>query len=119
MRITKRRVFLVGIVLLLLAATAVFLVVGGVGESAVESYIATQLKKIVNDRLEPELDFDSLDYQQPKTVVLHGVRLVSPDPDAPGKKVRIFEADEVRIELANIPRPGQPLVLESLLLEQL
>ena len=118
MRITKRRVFLVGIVLLLLAATAVFLVVGGVGESAVESYIATQLKKIVNDRLEPELDFDSLDYQQPKTVVLHGVRLVSPDPDAPGKKVRIFEADEVRIELANIPRPGQPLVLESLLLEQ-
>lgn len=118
MRITKRRVVLAGSVILLLAAAAVFLVVGGVGESAVESYIATQLKKMVNDRIEPDLEFDTLDYQQPKTVVLHGVRLVSPDPDAPGKHVRIFEADEIHIELANIPRPGQPLVLESLTLEQ-
>jgi len=118
MRITKRRVFLAGTVLLLIAAAVVFLVVGGVGESAVESYIGEQLKKVVNDRLEPDLAFDTLDYQQPKTVVLHGVRLVSPDPDQPGRQVRIFEADEVRIELAHVPRPGRPLVLESLTLQQ-
>lgn len=120
MRITKRRVVSAGVVLFLLAAAAATLifVVGGVGESAVESYIGEQLKKVVNDRLEPDLEFDALDYQQPKTVVLHGVRLVSPDPDQPGKTVRIFEADEVRIELATIPRPGQPLVLESLTLQQ-
>lgn len=119
MRTKKKRLFTaLAIVALLLAAGggAGLVILGGAGSSVLEQYIGEQIKRTVNGYLTPDIAFDGLDYQAPKTVVLHNVRLTSPDPDQPGTRVDIFEADSIRMELGELPRPGRPIIIKSLTL---
>lgn len=96
-------------------ATAIMLIrAGGEGEVALERWIGGQLKRIVNDYLNPTLDFDMLDYQYPKTVVVTGMRLEADDPATPGAVIRVMQAERVRIELAAIPKRGEPIVIQSI-----
>jgi hypothetical protein len=78
----------------------------GTGTSAVERWCARQVMAIANDHLGPTLSFDRLAYAYPRTVTLTDVRLTS-------GAVPIITADALRIEFAEIPRPGRPIVLES------
>ncbi len=119
MPITKKRVLSVLIVVALLLlglGGAGYAILGGAGSSALEQYIGEQVKRTVNGYLTPELAFEGLDYQAPKTVVLQDVRLIAPDPDNPGTRIDIFEAESVRIELGELPRPGKPIVIQSITL---
>lgn len=106
--------------LLTLVAGGVFalvLVVGGVGESAIERWIGEQLKTVAGSYLKPELQFESLDYQAPLSVVLTEVRLSADDPDNPGQRVDVIDAGRITIELSELPKEGKALKIASITLE--
>lgn len=119
MRLVKRSAWGFAALLALAAggAIALILIVGGVGQSAIEGWVASQLKAIARDTLKPELDFDTLDYRAPSTVMLTGVRLVANDPGRPGERVTIIQARRITIELAELPREGQPLRFDAITLD--
>lgn len=116
MRIVKRTAFGFAALLALVAGgvIALVIVVGGAGQSAIEKWVGTQLKEVVGAYLKPELQFDSLDYQSPMTVVLTNVRLSAEDPDNKGQRVDIIDAKRIRVELAELPRQGQPLRITAI-----
>ncbi|MFI4861471.1 MAG: AsmA-like C-terminal region-containing protein [Phycisphaerales bacterium JB063] len=121
MRITRKRfltAFLIVLVLLVAAGGTIFYMIGGVGESPLEAWVGRQVKSTLNSYLVPQLEFDEVDYQAPRSVTLLGVRLVADDPDAPGQQVSIFEAEAMRITLGELPRLGKPIVVESVTLER-
>jgi hypothetical protein len=96
---------------------ALVLVVGGAGESALEAWVGGELKKIAGAHLKPELEFDTLDYQAPRTLVLTNVRLSADDPDDAKRRVDIIDAKRIEIELAELPQRGEPLRLKSVRLD--
>jgi hypothetical protein len=87
------------------------------GSSAVESWVGSQLLRIGATYLEPELTFDRLTYQRPRTILLDNLALTSPDPADPQKKVVILAVKRARLELTEIPRRGQPVKLSEVILE--
>jgi len=107
-----------GVVLVLLLAVAggawLLLRAGTAGEGALERWIGGQLQRIVSGYLHPDLVFETLDYQAPRTVVLTGVQLIADDAEAADGRSAILEAARLRIELDKIPREGQPLVIRQI-----
>lgn len=121
MRITRKRVLRVFAVVAVLVAGAgggVYMMVGGEGVSPLEAWVGRQVKTTINSYLIPQLEFDEVDYQAPKTVHLTGVHLTAEDPDNPGKTVEIFTAESMTITLGQVPRLGRPLVIETVTLNQ-
>lgn len=92
---------------------AVLFVVGGVGQSSLEAWVGTRIKAVIAESLKPTLDFESLDYQAPRTVVLRDVTLTADDPDVPTGRTEVLRARTFQLELGEIPRKGQPLKLSS------
>ena len=92
---------------------ALLFVAGRVGESSLEAWVGKRLKAVVAQSLKPTLDFESLDYQAPRTVVLSGVTLTADDPDRPGERVAIIRAKTLQFALAELPSEGEPLKLSS------
>jgi hypothetical protein len=78
----------------------------GTGTTVVEKWVGKQLAAIANAHLGPTLSFDRMGYAYPRTVTLHNVRLTADD-------VPIIAADALRVEFAEVPRRGRPIVLES------
>jgi hypothetical protein len=76
------------------------------GMARVEQWCGRQLQSIANDHLGPTLSFDTLDYSYPRTVTLAPVRLTA-------EGVSIIEADSIRIDFAEVPRVGRPVVIEA------
>ncbi|MBK7405806.1 MAG: hypothetical protein IPJ41_14600 [Phycisphaerales bacterium] len=87
---------------------------GGLGGVAhrLESWIGSQIVGIANSYLVPQIAFESLDYEAPGTVHLKGVTLTAPDG------TRVLELDGMTVELAEVPRLGQPLVIERIDLDR-
>ncbi|MFN3166746.1 MAG: AsmA-like C-terminal region-containing protein [Phycisphaeraceae bacterium] len=101
------------LVLLAGGVVALVVVVGGAGESAIETWVGGELKQVAGAHLKPQLEFDSLDYQAPRTVVLTNVRLSADDPDHANQRVNIIDAKRIEIELAELPKRGEPVRLKS------
>jgi len=72
----------------------------------IERWCGRQLQAIANDHLGPTLSFDTLDYTFPRTVTLTPVRLTADG-------VSIITADSIRIEFAEVPGAGRPVVIEA------
>lgn len=119
MRIIKRTAWGFGAVAVLIVggAVALLLVVGGAGQSAIEAWVGDQLKEVAAAHLKPELEFDTIDYQAPRTLVLTNVRLTADDPDHPDQRIDIIDAKRIRIELAELPSEGEPLRIKSIELD--
>jgi hypothetical protein len=112
-RIIRISIFTVA-ALVALAAAGVWYV-GRTGSSAVEGWIGAQLQEMVNARLNPQLQFDSLDYTYPASVSVQNLRLVA---DHDGQAVAIIRASQAQLTLAKTPRVGEPIVLEQIILQQ-
>lgn len=86
---------------------------GGLGGAAnrLEEWIGSQLVGIANSYLVPQIGFDGLDYEAPGTVHLDGVTLTAPDG------VQLLELGRMTVTLAQIPKIGQPIVIERINLE--
>jgi hypothetical protein len=99
--------------LLLIAAVYLFLTYG-TDAAPVQRWIASQLGAVTNQYLNPRLSFGSLRYHYPLTATVDNVRLVADDPARKGGTVDIFVAKSITLEMAEIPRPGQPLRIQKL-----
>lgn len=67
-----------------------------------EQWIGRYLVSVLNSYITPQAEFARIDYHPPRTVVLHGLTLTSADR-------RIMSIDRALLELAEIPRGGQPV----------
>ncbi|HQY88796.1 MAG TPA: hypothetical protein PK402_09060 [Tepidisphaeraceae bacterium] len=109
------RVVIAVVLVIVLVGAVAFWAMSRKGENQLEAWIGGQLKEIVNKRINPVLEFDSLDYQSPGTVIVKNFRLTA---DSDQGKIDIVRADEATIKLAEIPRVGKPLVVEEVHLIQ-
>lgn len=91
---------------------------GRVGTGAVERWIGTYLSSVINTSLHPQLTFTQLDYQYPDTVVIRDARIIADDPAFPGQSTEILWVSEMRLELAQIPRVGEPIKIRQLVLRR-
>jgi hypothetical protein len=113
----RKWIIAIPVVVLLLVAGVVLFVVYGTGSVAVQKWIAGQLATVADGYLNPRLSLGALHYQYPLTAVVDDVRLVADDPAKPGATVDIFVARHVTLEMAEIPRSGQPLRIQKLILD--
>jgi len=112
-----RRILAILLVLTCIAITAAVWIVlraGGQGEGDIERWIGQQLLLTAEKQLNPRLSFAQLDYQYPTTVVMKELRLTAADPRVPGEKLDVLAAGEAVMTLAELPRVGRPLVVESI-----
>ncbi len=77
-----------------------------------EDWIGSQVVGIANSYLVPQIGYDALDYQAPGSVVLTGVTFTAPD----GTKV--LELGVLTVTLAEVPRIGEPIHIERLVLDR-
>lgn len=105
--------FLALVLCVLIVAGGIYWIVGRGGESRIEAWIGSQIKQIVNGRINPVLTFDSLDYQSPDVVIVTNLRVV-----ADGGRLDIFSAERATIRLAEIPREGKPIVIQEIRLQR-
>ncbi|MCB9849724.1 MAG: hypothetical protein H6817_03375 [Phycisphaerales bacterium] len=89
------------------ALVVVYRQTGQVGTSSVEAWIGTQVVRVLENYITPTVKFAELDYQAPKTVVFSQLTL---EHDG----VTIVELDELTLELAEIPRQGQPIKIQQI-----
>lgn len=109
------RKWLAILVLVLVAIGAAVLVnVGQKGESRVEAWVGQELKRLVNARDRFVLDFESIDYQAPNRVVMSHMKLSLAGSE--GQVGPLVSIGEGTIELAKLPRWGEPIELKSLIL---
>jgi hypothetical protein len=113
---------LIGVVavLLIVAAIGVFLFyrAGQTGTTPVERWVGSQLQAVAGAYLNPELKFERLDYRYPRTVVLNDFALRADDPDRPAERIDILAAERITLELVKVPREGEPVKIERLILEK-
>jgi hypothetical protein len=109
-----------GKILKILPIVAALLIVGAgayvvwdmaTARGRIEDWVGKQILGIANSYLEPQLNYDSFDYQAPRTIELGQVTFVAPDGTS------LFEATRLAVTLAETPRPGKPIRIASLLLE--
>jgi hypothetical protein len=104
-----------GVVAILLGGAAVALWLGpvrallGEGSTRIEAWCGRQLVAIAGDHLTPTLVLGEVDYMFPKTLHVNELSL-----EADG--ISIIAADSARLEFAEIPRPGRPLVISAVTL---
>ena len=113
----RKLIIAIPVVVILLIAGVVLFLIYGTGSAAVQRWIAGQLGAVAGDYLNPRLSLGALRYQYPLTAVVDDVRLVADDPAKPGATVDIFVAKHVTLEMAEIPRSGQPLRIQKLILD--
>ncbi|GIK19175.1 MAG: hypothetical protein DYG93_10245 [Leptolyngbya sp. PLA2] len=80
------------------------------GES-LQDYLGRQVVGIVNAYLHPQLGFSTVRYDAPGTLVLSDVTLTAPDG------TRVLELERMTLTLAEVPRLGQPIMVERVELE--
>ncbi|MFB3891926.1 MAG: AsmA-like C-terminal region-containing protein [Phycisphaerae bacterium] len=107
-------------VLVVAAAVTAFMAysaISGTDRGPLKMWIEGQIRGIVQAYLNPQIEFQALVYEYPRTVRLAGLRLTSPDPDDPGKTVDIVTVAKLTMELAEIPKEGQPIRIQQLILD--
>ncbi len=86
-------------------AVAIFVVVRGA--TSVDQWVVRQVVLITNSYLVPDIDFQGAKFEYPGTLRLREVTLTAPTGE------KIIEAGSLVITLAETPRRGQPIRIES------
>src|SRR5688500_15403705 len=115
-RITRSALALAG-VFVIVVAVALWRA-GRAGSSAVEAWVAAEIQLVADSYLNPKLTFVDLDYEFPAKVRLKSLRLTADDPASPGKTIDILGCDEAELELAEMPKSGQPIRIASIVLKK-
>lgn len=111
----RRRVVMLGVLALVILAAVVTLALSRPKDESsrrVEGWVAQQLKIVARRYIEPEIDFDAISYVKPTGIKLTNFRMTASDTE--GLKHDVITAAEATIELAGIPRLGQPVVIRQL-----
>ncbi len=104
----------------ILVVVALSLIVGGGflymfkrGSWGIDDWVVRQVIAIADTYIVPSIAFTTFNFRAPGTVELYGVTFTSPDG------VEVLSTDVLRITLAEIPRRGRPIVMESVTLDGL
>lgn len=73
-----------------------------------EEWIGGQLTGIANAYLVPQLAYSEIDYRWPGEVTLGGVTFTAPDG------TRVLELESMSVTLAEVPKIGEPIVIQNL-----
>lgn len=76
------------------------------GSSAVEDWVRQYLVTVLQRHLNPDIHIGDLDYEYPRTVSITDFRLNQSGVD-------ILAVNHIRLELAEIPRTGEPILIEQ------
>lgn len=82
------------------------------GTAGVDTWIVRQVVRIANTYLEPDIHFHRFSYTPPLRITLTGVTLTAPGG------VRVVEADELDLTLAEAPARGKPIIIERIELKR-
>src|SRR5271163_3881888 len=85
---------------------------------SLQDWIGSQLEEIANGYLNPKLSFTDLSYQYPLSVSLKNLRLTADDPANPGHTIDIIACDQAEVALADVPRIGKPIVIQTIILDK-
>lgn len=105
----KRRV-LIGVISLaavMASAWGAWRYVGLGGSSVVEDWVRRYLVTALQEHLNPEIHIGDLDYEYPRTVSITDFRLHDSNVD-------ILTVNQIRLELAEIPKTGEPILIEQI-----
>ncbi len=105
----KRRV-LIGVFSLaavMASAWGAWRYVGLGGSSVVEDWVRRYLVTALQEHLNPEIHIGDLDYEYPRTVSITDFRLHDSNVD-------ILTVNQIRLELAEIPKTGEPILIEQI-----
>ncbi len=105
----KRAAIIIVIVIAVIlgAGWGIWRYAGLAGAGPVEGWIREYLVKVLRQHLNPNVEIGDLDYEYPRTVVISKLRLTESDVD-------ILNVKEARLELAEIPRTGEPILIERI-----
>lgn len=92
---------------LVLVAAGTWWYVSRAGQSELESWIRHYLTAAIQQHLNGRIELAELDYQFPRTVVIVGLRLSSDGQT-------LLSIDRLRLELAKMPRRGEPVVVQDI-----
>jgi len=101
---------LFGVVLTGLAAAGAYRLWRSTGEEGggdLEQWLGHQVVRILETYITPTVEFETIDFQAPKTVILGGLSLT-----AEGQSM--IAVERLLLELAEIPRFGEPIVIERI-----
>jgi hypothetical protein len=117
----KRILIGAGIVLLaLVAGIAIYFLLLARGIGGVDDWTVRRVVAIVNNALEPQLDFDAVSLAvgreanedgAPYAIRFEGVTLTAPDG------TEVVRAAGMRVSLAEMPRRDRPVIIETITLE--
>lgn len=77
------------------------------GPTAVEDWVRQYLVTVLQRHLNPQVHLGEFDYQYPRTVSITDFRLRQDNID-------ILSVNQIRLELAEIPRTGEPIHIERI-----
>jgi len=116
--IMKRKLIIaVPVALVVLLAGVVLFVIYGTGSAVVQRWIGDQLGTLASQYLNPRLSMGAVRYQYPLRAIVDDVRLLADDPARPGATIDILVVKRLTLQMAEIPRRGQPLRIQKLILD--
>src|ERR1051326_6562630 len=98
-----RRLIAVGVASLIAILAGFAWWIGSAGSTPLEEWIRGYLVSVCQAHLNTHLELGQLDYRYPRTVVISGLSLRTDD-------VTILAGAGARLELAEFPRRGKPLL---------
>jgi hypothetical protein len=98
------------LVILLASVGSLWLSLSGHGSSTLEKWIGSQVVAIINSYINPKVDFRDLDYTAPYTVTLDHLTFTDSNE-------QIVTIDRLRLELAEIPSQGKPILIQQIHME--
>lgn len=89
--------------------------VGRPGRSTgVERWVAGQLERVAQSYLQPRLSYEDVNYVWPRTVILRKLKLTAEEGNGP--PFVIASVEKATLELAEVPRLGEPIAIQTLTL---
>ncbi len=111
----RGRKVLIGAAAVLLALIGiggfVWWTISGKGGSDLEQWIGAKIVGVLESYVTPRIEFETLDYQAPRTVVIEGLRLTRGDQP-------MIAVQRALLELAEIPRVGEAIQITRIELDQ-
>jgi uncharacterized protein involved in outer membrane biogenesis len=95
-----------GVALLVGAGAIVWWQAGRAGGGQLEQWLARQIVGVIERYLVPEVEFATLDYQAPYTIVIDDLTLTAED-------ATVLRVERLRLELAEVPRYGEPIQIKT------
>lgn len=112
-KLKKLVLLLVGLVVVAAVAVGTFVFFSlRSGSGGLETWLGKQLVGIASTYIEPTIDFKTVHYTYPGTVVLTDVTFTARD------KTRVVELEKLTVTLAEIPTVGSPLKIERVELDK-